>query len=78
MCSIMGWCAREAACEQFEKGFAKLVRVIMKFLKIAGWETKPITQTWTRNMISNDLENAQIAVESKDVISDETIVKNHP
>ena len=50
----------------------------MKFLKIAGWRTKPITQTWTRNMISNDLENAQIAAESKDTISDESIVKNHP
>ncbi len=50
----------------------------MKFLNISDWETKPITQTWTRNMISNDLENAQIANESKDTISDETIVKNHP
>lgn len=63
---------------EFEKGFAKLVRVIMKFLGIADWKTKTITQTWTRNMISNDLENAQIANESKDTISDETIVKNHP
>lgn len=63
---------------EFEKGFAKLVRAIMKFLNISDWETKPIIQTWTRNMISNDLENAQIAVESKDVISDETIIKNHP
>ena len=50
----------------------------MKFLKIADWKNKPITQTWTRNMISNDLENAQIAAESKDTVSDETIVKNHP
>lgn len=63
---------------EFEKGFAKLVRAIMKFLNISDWETKSIIQTWTRNMISNDLENAQIAVESKDVISDETIIKNHP
>ena len=63
---------------EFEKGFAKLIRVIMKFLKISDWENRTITQTWTRNMISNDLENAQIAVESKDVISDETIIKNHP
>lgn len=65
---------------EFEKGFAKLARVIMKFLKIADWKTKPITQTWTRNMISNDLENAQIANESKanETISDETIAKNHP
>lgn len=63
---------------EFEKGFAKLVRVIMRFLKISDWETKTITQTWTRNMISNDLENAQIAMDSKDIISDETIIKNHP
>ncbi len=63
---------------EFEKGFAKLIRVIMKFLKISDWKTKTINQTWTRNMISNDLENAQIAAESKDTISDESIVKNHP
>ena len=29
-------------------------------------------------MISNDLENAQIAMDSKDIITDETIIKNHP
>ena len=29
-------------------------------------------------MISNDLENAQIANTSKGIISDETIIKNHP
>lgn len=63
---------------EFEKGFAQLIRAILRYLNIADWKTKPITQTWTRNMISNDLENAQIAVESKDIISDETITKNHP
>lgn len=63
---------------EFEKGFNKLIRVIMRFLKISDWETKSITQTWTRNMISNDQENAQIAVESKDVIPDDLIIKNHP
>ena len=50
----------------------------MKFLKVSDWKAKPIIQTWTRNMISNDLENAQIAMESKDIISDEAIIKNHP
>lgn len=63
---------------EFEKGFNKLIRVIMKFLNISGWDTKTIIQTWTRNMISNDLENAQIAAESKDVIPDELIIRNHP
>lgn len=63
---------------EFEKGFNQLIRAIMKFLKVTDWNTRTIIQTWTRNMISNDLENAQIAAESKDVISDETILKNHP
>lgn len=63
---------------EFEKGFSKLIRAIMKFKNIPEWETRAIVQTWTRNMISNDLEDAQIAMESKDVISDETIIKNHP
>lgn len=65
---------------EFEKGFSTLIRSIMKFLGYADYKTKPITQTWTRNMISNDLENAQIANESKanETISDETIAKNHP
>lgn len=63
---------------EFEKGFNKLIRAIMKFLNISDWKTKIITQTWTRNMISNDLENAQIASQSVDIISDETIMKNHP
>lgn len=63
---------------EFEKGFNCLIRAIMRYLNIPDWETIPITQTWTRNMISNDLETAQIALESKEIISDETILKNHP
>lgn len=63
---------------EFEKGFAQLIRAIIRFLKVSDWKTKTITQTWTRNMISNDLENAQIANTSKGIISDKTIIKNHP
>ena len=61
---------------QFRRGFNELIRAILKFLK----HNKNVTiiQTWTRNMISNDQETAQIASESKDVISDETILRNHP
>ena len=61
---------------QFRKGFNELIRAILQFLKVDT--KKPILQTWTRNMISNDLETTQIAMESKDVVSDETILKNHP
>lgn len=63
---------------EFEKGFNKLVRAILKYKKVSEWKTVTIIQTWTRNMISNDLENAQIAMDSKDIITDETIIKNHP
>ena len=41
-------------------------------------EPAKIIQTWTRNMVQNDLETAQIAAQSVGVISDQTIVKNHP
>jgi len=61
---------------EFKRGFNRLIRAILKYLNIT--EYKPIIQTWTRNMISNDLEDAQIAMDSKDIISDETIIRNHP
>lgn len=59
---------------EFESAYNKLVRAILKCLSID--ENKNISQTWTRNMISNDLENAQIARVSKGVIPDELIWRN--
>lgn len=56
---------------EFESAYNKLVRAILKCLSI--YENKNISQTWTRNMISNDLENAQIARVSKGIIPDELI-----
>lgn len=61
---------------EFKSSYNKLVKAILKFLSID--ENKNISQTWTRNMISNDLENAQIAQISKGVIPDELIWRNHP
>lgn len=61
---------------EFESSYNKLVKAILKFLSID--ENKNISQTWTRNMISNDLENAQIAQVSKGIIPDELIWRNHP
>ena len=37
-----------------------------------------IQQTYTRNMISNDLENAQIAQASVGIIPEKYILRNHP
>ena len=61
---------------RFRTGFAELVRAICRVEGMA--EPAKIIQTWTRNMVQNDLEMAQIAAQSVGVISDQTIVKNHP
>ena len=61
---------------EFRGGFAELVRAICRFYSLG--EPKKIIQTWTRNAVKNDLETAQIAQQSMDIISRRTIVKNHP
>ncbi|MDK0695905.1 phage portal protein [Clostridium perfringens] len=61
---------------EFKLGFNKLIRAILRYLNI--FEYKKIQQTFTRNMISNDLENAQIAQMSLGVIPEKFIFKNHP
>lgn len=61
---------------EFNSSYNKLIRAILKFLSIN--ENKKISQTWTRNMISNDLETAQIAQMSLGIIPEKFIYKNHP
>lgn len=61
---------------QFRTGFAELVRAACRVSGMA--EPAKIIQTWTRNAIQNDLETAQIAAQSIGVISDQTVIKNHP
>ena len=60
---------------EFRIGFSELIYAIGRLKNI---QIEEITQTWTRNAIQNDLETSQIAVSSKDIVSDETIVRNHP
>ncbi len=60
---------------EFKLGFGELVRAICKHINS---ECKSIIQTWTRTAITNDVELATIAAQSKGVISDKTILKNHP
>lgn len=61
---------------EFRTAFSKLLATILKFLNVG--EYKKIQQTYTRNMISNDLENAQIAQISVGVIPKKLIMRNHP
>ena len=60
---------------EFKLAFGEFIRAICKYLNV---ECKSIIQTWTRTAITNDLELATIAAQSKGVVSDKTIQKNHP
>lgn len=60
---------------EFRLGFAKLVRMICNHL---GYRPRKINQTWTRNMITNDTETAEIAKNSVGIMSNKTVRKNHP
>ena len=62
---------------EFRPSFGRFIRCICRLLGVAVKENA-ITQTWTRTSVRNEQELAQIAAQSKGVISDETIVRNHP
>ena len=60
---------------EFMLGFAELVRAICRY---KGIECNNIIQTWTRTCIKNDTEQAKICKDSVGIISNMTILKNHP
>lgn len=60
---------------EFTISFNRLVRAILQHY---GLTADNIVQTWTRTSVNNDAELADIAQKSKGVVSDETIVRNHP
>ena len=61
---------------EFRPGFNKLIRLMAN--TVGHREYFSIIQTWTRNAIKNDKETAEIAQSSLGVISNKTILKNHP
>lgn len=62
---------------EFRPSFGRFIRCICRLLNLPI-KDDAIIQTWTRTSVRNDQELASIASQSKGVISDETIVKNHP
>ncbi|MCI8371279.1 MAG: phage portal protein [Lachnospiraceae bacterium] len=60
---------------EFRLGFGEFIHAICKNLNIS---CERIVQTWTRNMIRNDAETASICSQSVGILSQKTIVKNHP
>lgn len=60
---------------EFRLSFGKLIRIICKHL---GYSPQKVTQSWTRNMITNDLEDAQIAQISSGIIPGKLVRRRHP
>ena len=61
---------------EFRQGFGELVRAISRYY--SGKEPEQIIQTWTRTSIRNDAELVDMCQKSVGVISNKTILKNHP
>ena len=62
---------------EFRPSFGRFIRCVCRVSGI-GIKDDTIIQTWTRTSVRNDQETAQIAVQSKDVISQKTLLQNHP
>ena len=60
---------------EFRQGFAELVKAICRY---NGSEIDSVKQVWGRNGVRNDYETAQIAQLSLGIVSQETLVANHP
>lgn len=66
---------------EFRDAIEKLVDLFKQYLSLTGngdFEEVEVEQIYTRSMISNSLEVIQMAQMSKGLISDETIMSNHP
>jgi len=60
---------------EFKLGFGRLIRMVCGQW---GYEPEQIIQTWTRTAVTNDSELAEMCVKSSNVISQLSILKNHP
>ncbi|MCM3739225.1 phage portal protein [Oceanobacillus luteolus] len=66
---------------KFRVGIQELIWFLCEYLSMSNLgehDYKSVDYTFKRSMITNDLENADIAQKSKGIISDETIVNHHP
>ena len=59
---------------EFKDSIKELIEAILNYYHIPFNDIK---QTWTRNMISNDIETAQIAQRSSGIIPKKLVLKNH-
>ncbi|WP_407893504.1 phage portal protein [Lacticaseibacillus sp. N501-2] len=62
----------------FRQGVSRLVRMILRRSGVANADTCEITQTWTRSLISNDLERADIISKVADHTSRKALAQGNP
>lgn len=60
---------------EFRESFEELVRAICKHVSISVTD---VTQQWKRTNVANDMELVDMCLKSQNVISKDTIVRNHP
>lgn len=60
---------------EFRESINDLIEAILNHYNI---RFKKITQIWSRNMISSELEASQIAQQSVGIIPEKLILQNHP
>lgn len=72
-------------CDTVERKFKKGIRKLLKFIALyyqfkdgIKYNHRAIVITFNRTMITNEAEKIESAQKSKNIISDETIVANHP
>src|SRR5699024_3621417 len=70
---------------QTERKFRKSIQVFLwflcEYLAMSGqgeYDYKSVSFTFRYNIMANDKENSEIARDSKGIISDATILQNHP
>lgn len=66
---------------KFRKSIKRLLWFVTEYINIIdkkGYDSTTVQVTFRKTMITNDRENVEMAKNSKGVISDETIVANHP
>lgn len=62
---------------EFRQSFTKFIKLICRLYNLPI-EDGIVNQTWNYTSVQNDLELAEIASKSNGIISQETLVKNHP
>lgn len=66
---------------KFRKAIKRLLWFATEYINIIDnkdYDSTTVQVTFRKTMITNDMEDTQIAAQSKGIISDETIVANHP